>query len=110
MLALPFCYLGFVGTLPTPLVTPLRGRAALVVLAGLAAGAMPKVAPTTDYLAFRKLKVYRAAFESLYADEVISDKERAMLDRLRVKLAILPGDAIAVERDVRGERVAAGAA
>ena len=73
-------------------------------------GAMPNVAPTTDYLAFRKLEVYRSAFESLYADEVISDKERAMLDRLRIKLAILPGDAIAVERDVRGERVAAVAA
>src|SRR5947209_19098925 len=39
MLALPFCYLGFVGTLPTPLVTPLRGRSALIVLAALAAGA-----------------------------------------------------------------------
>ena len=51
-----------------------------------------------------------SAFESLYADEVISEKEGAVLDRLRIKLAILPGEAIAVERDVRGERTAAVAA
>lgn len=70
-------------------------------------GAMPDVAPTAAYLAFRKLEVYRSAFESLYADEVINEKERTMLDRLRIKLAILPSDALAVESDVRRERVTA---
>jgi len=71
--------------------------------AALANGAMPEVSATPEYLAFRKLEVYRAAFEGLYADGVVSDKERATLDRLRFKLGIQPGDALAIEEDVSRE-------
>jgi len=67
-------------------------------------GVMPDVSPTPEYVAYRKLEVYRAAFEGLYADAVVSDKERATLDRLRIKLAIQPADALAIEAEVRSER------
>ncbi len=69
----------------------------------LSNGAMPKVSASPEYLAYRKLEVYRAAFEGLYADALVSDKERTMLDRLRIKLGIQPGDALAIENEVRGE-------
>jgi hypothetical protein len=76
----------------------------------LANGAMPTVSATPEYVAYRKLEVYRAAFEGLYADAVVSDKERAMLDRLRVKLGIAPGDALALEEEVSRETEAGKAA
>jgi len=65
--------------------------------------AMPTVSATPEYLAFRKLEVYRAAFEGLNVDAQITDKERAMLEKLRIKLGIQPGDAQALEEDMRGE-------
>jgi len=74
--------------------------------AALANGAMPEVSATPEYVAFRKLEVYRAAFEGLYADAVVSDKERATLDRLRLKLGIQPRDALAIEEDVSRESAA----
>ena len=58
---------------------------------------------TPEYLAFRKLEVYRAAFEGLNVDAQITDKERAMLEKLRIKLGIQPGDAQALEEDMRGD-------
>ena len=70
--------------------------------------AMPAVTATPEYLAYRKLEVYLAAFEGLYADAQVSGKERATLDRLRVKLGIQPGDALALEAQIR-EEMAAGA-
>jgi len=73
----------------------------------LSNGAMPGVAATPEYVAFRKLEVYRAAFEGLYADASVSEKERAMLERLRIKLAIRSADALAIEDEVREEREAA---
>ena len=69
----------------------------------VANGAMPNVKPTPEYLAYRKLEVYRAAFEDLYSENGISDKERAMLDHMRAKLDIRPGDALAIESEVRGQ-------
>lgn len=69
--------------------------------------AMPDVTATPEYVAFRKLEVYRAAFEGLFADAVLNDKERAALERLRIKLAIRPPDARAIEDEVRAERDAA---
>ena len=69
----------------------------------LANGAMPGVSATPEYVAYRKFEVYRAAFEGLYADAVVSDKERAMLDRLRIKLGIQSGDALAIEEEIRRE-------
>lgn len=67
----------------------------------LATRAMPGVEPTDQYVAFRKLEVYRAAVEGGLEDGEISVKERTMLERLRSQLAIAPGDAAAIERDVR---------
>ena len=73
----------------------------------LANHAMPDVSATPEYVAYRKLEVYRAAFEGLFADAVVSEKERATLDRLRIKLAIRPADAQAIESQVREEMQAA---
>ena len=67
----------------------------------LAHTAMPKVSATPEYLAWRKLEVYRAALEGLYQDGVISDKERVTLERLRIKLGIEAADAMAIEGTVR---------
>ncbi len=75
----------------------------------VANGAMPNVAPTPEYLAYRKLEVYRAAFEDLCGEGGVSDKERAMLDHLRAKLGIRQGDALALENEVRGNAVSAAA-
>ena len=71
--------------------------------AALANGAMPEVSATPEYVAFRKLEVYRAAFEGLYADAVVSEKERSALERLRIKLGIQPRDALAIEQAVCSE-------
>jgi hypothetical protein len=73
----------------------------------LANGAMPAVAATPEYVVYRKLEVYRAALEGLYADALVSDKERAMLDRLRIKLGIEASDARAMEEDVSREAATA---
>lgn len=69
----------------------------------LANGAMPAVSATPEYVAYRKLEVYRAAFEGLYADALVSDKERVTLDRLRITLGIALGDALAIEDEVSRE-------
>lgn len=50
-----------------------------------------------DYLADRKLDVYRAAVESALEDGDVSAKERSVLERLRGKLGIAPDDASRVE-------------
>jgi hypothetical protein len=74
----------------------------------LANEAMPNVSPTPEYVAYRKLEVYRAAFEGLNADGQVSAKERATLEKLRLKLGIAPGDAAALEAAML-EEVAVGA-
>jgi hypothetical protein len=66
----------------------------------LAHGAMPSVSPTPEYLSYRKLEVYRAAFEGLYADAQVNEKERATLEKLRLKLGIQPADAAALEAEI----------
>ncbi len=76
---------------------------------GLAEGAMPNVSASTEYAAFRKLEVYRAALESLADDGEIDEKERALLNRLRLKLSIQPDDALALKRDALAERKALAA-
>ena len=76
----------------------------------VANGAMPAVSATPEYVAYRKLEVYRAAYEGLYADATLSEKERATLDRLRVKLGIQLGDAQAIENEVREEMEAKASA
>jgi hypothetical protein len=61
--------------------------------------AVPASRGTPEYLAFRKLDVYRAAVESALEEGGISAKERAILDRTARKLGIAAADAAAVERD-----------
>ncbi|MGQ0536567.1 MAG: hypothetical protein ACT4PT_10895 [Methanobacteriota archaeon] len=63
--------------------------------------ALPDATGSPEYVAFRKLQVYRAAFEEA-ATGGVSRKERAMLDRLASELGVRPEDARAVEADVRG--------
>jgi len=65
--------------------------------------AMPNVSPTPEYLSYRKLEVYRAAFEGLNADGQVSEKERATLEKLRIKLGIAAADAQALEQAMREE-------
>lgn len=66
----------------------------------VAAAALPGVSASSDYLAFRKLEVYKAAVESAHESGGISEKERESLARLRAKLGLRPEDAAALERDV----------
>jgi hypothetical protein len=67
--------------------------------------AMPNTQDTPAYAAFRKLQVYEAALVDAIRDGGISDKERALLRRLRDSLGISPEDAEAVERDLDGGAV-----
>lgn len=63
--------------------------------------AMPTVQPTSQYVAYKKLEVYRAAVESaVEGDRQIDAAERAMLDRLRVKLGVPAEDAKALEDEM----------
>ncbi len=65
----------------------------------LAGAALPG-AGTPEYLAFRKLQVYRAGLEDILRDGPISDAQRRELNALRAKLGIRPSDAYALEADV----------
>lgn len=62
--------------------------------------AMPGVSASPEYLAFRKLEVYRVAVESALESGGVDARERALLDRLRGKLGIQPRDAAALEREL----------
>jgi hypothetical protein len=66
----------------------------------LADRAMPRTTGTPEYVAFRKLEVYKAAVESAHETGGISERERASLDRLRAKLSIAEVDARSIEADV----------
>jgi hypothetical protein len=68
----------------------------------VAGAAMPGARDTPEYLAFRKLQVYESALRDAARGDGMSDKERALLDRLRDSLGIAPADAAALERDVVG--------
>jgi hypothetical protein len=62
--------------------------------------ALPDVQPTSEYLAFKKLEVYRAAVESAVEGGGLgSGPERAMLDRLGAKLGLAAADAKAIEAE-----------
>lgn len=62
--------------------------------------ALPRVAATPEYLASRRLEVYRAAVESAIEEGGIDAKERAILDRLQAKLGLPRQDATRVEAAV----------
>ena len=65
--------------------------------------AMPDVTSTPEYLAFKKREVYKSALETALADGAITADERAILDRVRRKLALLPEDADRLEEEARAE-------
>jgi hypothetical protein len=58
---------------------------------------LPTVQKSPEYVADRKLEVYRVAVESALEDGDITLKERSILDRLRSKLAITIDDARRLE-------------
>jgi len=106
----------FVGSEVLESFIPLEGQLLGLVSAGLVVAAlrpvqrlseklvgqlMPGVDPTPNYINQRKTEVYSAAFEVALADGVISEGERAILEKLRLQLSILPAEAEAVEKDVR---------
>lgn len=69
----------------------------------LAHAAMPAATGSPEYVAYKKLEVYRAAVESaIELDGRIDDRERSKLERLAAKLGVRPEDATAVQRDALG--------
>jgi len=74
---------------------------------GVASAAMPNTRNTPEYTAFRKLQVYEAALAEALPGGV-SDKERAMLDRLRETLGVSAIDAETLEADLRTRNQAEG--
>lgn len=65
----------------------------------LANRAMPRVADTPTYRHFRALELYKTAVAELSVGG-ITPKERRALEALRQKLAVVPEDASAIERDI----------
>jgi hypothetical protein len=66
----------------------------------VANAAMPSTQDTPAYAAFKKLQVYEAALAEALAGGGVSERERAMLARLRESLGIAAADAEALERDL----------
>jgi len=66
----------------------------------VASAAMPNTENTPEYKAFRKMQVYEAAVSEAQQGGGISQKERALLVRLRDSLGISEADADAIERDM----------
>jgi hypothetical protein len=73
----------------------------------VAATAMPNTSNTTEYVTYRKLQVYEGALQEALQGGGISDKERALLNRLRDSLGITAADAEALERDLHSEAILA---
>jgi hypothetical protein len=61
---------------------------------------MPNTRETPEYVAFRKMQVYEAAIAEACQEGGISNKERALLVRLRDSLGISETDAEAIEREL----------
>jgi hypothetical protein len=59
--------------------------------------AMPNTQNTPEYAAFRKMQVYEAAVAEAQQEGGISQKERALLNRLRESLGVSTSDAEAIE-------------
>jgi len=66
----------------------------------VAAAAMPNTHHTPEYVAFRKMQVYEAALAEAQQEGGISNKERALLVRLRDSLGISETDALAIEQEL----------
>ncbi len=67
----------------------------------VASAAMPNTENTPEYAAHRKMQVYEAAVAEALPDGNISDRERALLNRLRDSLGISAADADALERELQ---------
>jgi hypothetical protein len=67
----------------------------------VASTAMPHTQNTPEYAAHRKLQVYEAAVSEALQGGGITQKERALLNRLRDTLGIAAVDAEALERDLQ---------
>ncbi len=67
----------------------------------VAGAAMPNTKNTPEYVAFRKLQVYEAALTEALQGGAISEKERALLVRLRDSLGIAPDDARTLEKELQ---------
>jgi hypothetical protein len=63
--------------------------------------AMPNTENTPEYAVFRKMQVYEAAFSEAQHEDGVSDRERALLVRLRDSLDISASDAQAIENDLQ---------
>ena len=67
----------------------------------VATAAMPNTKNTPEYVAFRKMQVYEAALAEAQHEDGISDRERALLERLRDSLEISASDAQAIEDELQ---------
>lgn len=67
---------------------------------GVASAAMPNTKNTPEYAAFRKMQVYEEAVSEAHQEGGISEKERALLTKLRDSLGISETDAEAIEHEL----------
>ena len=67
----------------------------------VATAAMPNTKNTPEYTSFRKMQVYEEALTEAQFEEGISEKERALLVRLRDSLGISESDAEAIEGELQ---------
>ena len=75
----------------------------------VASAAMPNTKNTPEYVAFRKMQVYEAALAEARSEGGISDRERALLVRLRDSLGISATDAETIERELHARNGAGSA-
>ncbi len=68
---------------------------------GVATVAMPNTKNTSEYTTFRKMQVYEEAVSEAHFEGGISEKERALLVRLRDSLEISETDADAIEGEIK---------
>lgn len=66
----------------------------------VASAAMPNTENTPEYATFRKMQVYEEAVSEAHFDGGISEKERALLNRLRDSLGISASDADTIETEL----------
>ena len=67
----------------------------------VATAAMPNTKNTVEYTSFRKMQVYEEAINEAQLEGGISQKERALLVRLRDSLGLSESDAEAIESDLQ---------
>ena len=69
----------------------------------VATAAMPNTQNTLEYTAFRKVQVYEEAIAEAQLEGGISQKERALLVRLRDSLGISESDGAAIEHESQSQ-------